>query len=142
MPTFILVEPSGAACFFKSVKKGDGNIHSVKNLETIMAGLSCGVPSLLAWDIIKSTTDYFVVCDDDISISAMKRLANPSFNDPKIVSGESAAVTMGFLEAICTDIDLIKYRENLKISDQSNIFMISTEGDTDPSLYNEIVYGG
>lgn len=142
LPTFILVEPSGAACFFKSVKKGDGNIHSVKNLETIMAGLSCGVPSLLAWDIIKSTTDYFVVCDDDISISAMKRLANPSFNDPKIVSGESAAVTMGFLEAICTDIDLVKYRENLNISDQSNIFMISTEGDTDPSLYNEIVYGG
>ena len=87
-------------------------------------------------------TDYFGVCDDDISISAMKRLAKPIFNDPKIISGESAAVTMGFLEAICTDNDLVKYKENLNISDQSNIFMISTEGDTDPSLYNEIVYGG
>ena len=41
-PKFILLEPSGAACFFNSVKVGDKKPHLTPDLNTMMAGLSCG----------------------------------------------------------------------------------------------------
>ena len=47
-PMLIVVEPESAACLLASAKSG-GPKTIGGDLETVMAGLSCGEPSLLAW---------------------------------------------------------------------------------------------
>jgi diaminopropionate ammonia-lyase len=140
-PKFILVEPTGAACYFKSIQAGDGCLHPIKELNTIMAGLSCGIPSILAWDIITKTADYFVTCDDDIALKAMRRLSKRASKDDSIVSGESGAVTTGFIETICSDPEYSGFYNLIGLNGSSNVFCISTEGDTNPDLYNQAVNG-
>ena len=46
-PRIVIVEPRGADCCFRSAQAGDGQMRSVTgHMETIMAGLCCGVPSV------------------------------------------------------------------------------------------------
>ena len=138
-PKFILVEPSGAACYFQSIKMGDGKPHSVEELDTQMAGLCCGTPSILAWDIIKEVTDFFAVCDDSVAFESMMKLSRIKKPVQTIVSGESGAVTIGFIEKICTDKKYSEYFDLMGLDESSNVFCISTEGDTNPDLYNRVV---
>ena len=140
-PKFILVEPTGAACYFKSIQAGDRCLHPIKELNTIMAGLSCGIPSILAWDIITKTADYFATCDDAIALRAMRKLSKRASKDDSIVSGESGAVTTGFIETICSDPEYSDFYNLIGLNGSSNIFCISTEGDTNPDLYNQAVNG-
>lgn len=132
-PITIIVEPNKAECFFKSVEINDGEPHSVYGrLDSIMAGLSCGTPSKLAWDIISKHSNYFVSCDDEFAILGMKE-----FSKGKIVSGESGAVSLGILKyAYENDKSIF---EKLEISSSSKIMLISTEGDTDPSFYASVI---
>ena len=134
-----MLEPSGAACFYNSLKVGDGNPHLTKDLDTIMAGLSCGMPSLLAWDIICSSADFFTICNDSIAMQGMQILAKPFDNDVPIVSGESGAVPLGLLNEICTNPAHIDLREDLGLDNDSTVLFFSTEGDTDPDLYHRVV---
>ena len=48
------------------------------NLETIMAGLNCGTPSEIGWEILKKSADTFLSCDDQITVIGMKKLYFPS----------------------------------------------------------------
>jgi hypothetical protein len=45
-PAFFVVEPEGAPCLFESIKKGE-QVRITGDMATIMAGLSCGEPSLI-----------------------------------------------------------------------------------------------
>ena len=137
LPKLILVEPTGAACYFNSIRIGDGKPHLTKELNTMMAGLACGQPSILAWDIIKSNCDAFVICEDEIAIKGMQLLANPISNDAVIVSGESGAVPIGFLQEICTNQRHRLIKEKLSLDNNSRVLIFSTEGDTDPKNYQE-----
>ena len=136
-PKFILLEPSGAACFFNSVKVGDKKPHLTPDLNTMMAGLSCGMPSILAWDIIVPITDIFVICEDNIAIKGMQILSQPTEGDPSIISGESGAVPIGFLHEVATNPLYSDLRDQLQLDVSSKVLFFSTEGDTDPELYKK-----
>ena len=138
-PKLILVEPTGAACYFNSIYIGDGKPHLTKELNTMMAGLSCGQPSILAWDIIKSNCDAFVVCQDQVAIKGMQLLANPASNDVVVISGESGAVPVGLVDEVCTNQKYSLVKESLKFDSGSKILVFSTEGDTDPKVYKQHV---
>lgn len=132
-PITIIVEPNKADCFYKSVELNDGEPHSVYGkLDSIMAGLSCGTPSKLAWDIISKHSNYFVSCNDEIAILGMKE-----FSKENIISGESGAVSLGILKyAYENDKSIF---EKLEIDSSSKIMLISTEGDTDPIFYKQVL---
>ena len=136
-PKFILLEPSGAACFFNSIKVGDKKPHLTPDLNTMMAGLSCGMPSILAWDIILPITDIFVICEDNIAIKGMQILSQPTEGDPSIISGESGAVPIGFLHEVATNPLYSDLRDQLQLDVSSKVLFFSTEGDTDPELYKK-----
>jgi diaminopropionate ammonia-lyase len=138
-PKLILLEPSGAACFFNSIKVGDGQPHLTQELNTIMAGLSCGLPSVLAWNIITQLTDIFAICDDQLAIKGMRLFAHPNQGDPLIVSGESGAVPLGFIHEICSNENYAPIKGLLEIDYSSRVVMFSTEGDTDPNLYAKTI---
>lgn len=142
-PKCIVVEPENAACLLHTAKINDGKVHSVDgNLDTIMAGLACGEPSSIAWDILKDTVDAFVSVPDYIAAKGMRIYATPLTGDPFVISGESGAVTLGALVAILKENGVEALREFLAIDEDSQVLFINTEGNTDPIQFRQIIWEG
>lgn len=139
-PISVIVEPNEAACIFKSAQIGDGLPHNVTGfMPTIMAGLACGEPSMVSWDILRDYADMYLSCDDAVTELGMRILATPIGSDPKIISGESGAVGMGVLDLLMKDSKYHDLAQLLKLNSNSSILLISTEGDTDPINYKKII---
>ena len=137
-PKIILVEPTAADCFFRSAAKGE--ITAVKgNMPTMMAGLACGEPSPIAWDILKGLTAAYLSCGDAAAARGMRALARPLEGDKAIVSGESGAATMGALLDAAADE---KARAALGLDGNARVLLFSTEGDTDPVNYRRVMEEG
>jgi diaminopropionate ammonia-lyase len=140
-PYFIVVEPEGAPCLHESVRLNKGEPYKIEgDLVTIMAGLACGEPAQLGLKILKSTSLAFLKCSDDVARRGMKVLGNPLAGDQAIISGESGAVTLGAVYELLTNKQLTEIRDNLKLSNDSTVLLISTEGDTDPDFYRKTVW--
>ncbi len=134
-PFFVVVDPSRAACLFESARAG----HPVKidhPESTIMAMLECYEPSLVAWRILSHAADAFMTVEDEEAVDAMKMLANPKESDPAVVAGESGGVGLAALVRIASDKCL---REQIGLDANSRVFLINTEGATDPKLYQRLV---
>lgn len=143
-PTTIICEPKGADCIYRSFVQNDGLPYNIKGeLNTIMAGLSCGEPNTLSYKILRDYSNFSVSCDDEISAYGMRVLSSPLGDDLRVISGESGAVGLGLLVAILKNkqkyANLIK---DLQISENSVVLLISTEGDTDTISYENIIWNG
>ena len=142
-PKFIVMEAQIADCLYQGAKAGDGKPRMVGgDLQTIMAGLACGEPNTISWDILRNHVDAFLSCPDWVSARGMRMLAAPVKGDPAVTSGESGAVGMGALSAIMEDQGYKELREALGLDEGSKVLMFSTEGDTDPDRYRKIVWDG
>lgn len=142
-PTFVVVEAEAAACLYKGAVLGTGEEAVVEgDMQTIMAGLACGEPNTISWDILKNHVTVFATASDGITADAMRMLAAPIKGDPQVISGESGAAPFGVLVAIMTRPELAELKDLLKLDKNSNVLLFSTEGDTDPERYKEIVWGG
>ncbi|UCF81894.1 MAG: diaminopropionate ammonia-lyase [Desulfobacteraceae bacterium] len=140
-PRFAVVEADRAACFYKSMVMGNEKPQKVSgDLDTIMAGLACGEPSALAWNILRRYADVFVACNDPVAIKGMRALGRPLPGDPRVISGESGAVTAGLLACILEPGPHNEIAAALDINQNSTILLISTEGDTDPAMYQKIMF--
>ncbi len=140
-PKFIVVEPEGAPCLYKSMKLCGGNPCRVKgDLPTIMAGLACGEPSLLGLNILRSGAWAFIKCSDHLARQGMKISGNALKGDSSIVSGESGAVTLGLVYELLANKRFAHIKQELGITTQASILLFSTEGDTDPDAYYDIVW--
>ena len=143
LPKAIIVEPNAANCIYKSAEAGDGKAHNVEgDLKTIMVGLACGVPSPIAWPILRDFSEMFITCDDSLAARGVRIFANPLSDDPKIVSGESGAAGIGAFSIIMGLDDLEEVREVLGLDENSVVLFFNTEGDTDPVNYGEIIWNG
>ncbi|KXG78986.1 diaminopropionate ammonia-lyase [Thermotalea metallivorans] len=142
-PVTAIVEPDRAACIYQSALAGDGKAHRVTGeLDTIMAGLACGEPNMIGWNILRDYSDMYISCPDYTAAYGMRILGNPLWGDPPIISGESGAVGIGVLSCILQGKEYGDMAEKLNINEDSQILFISTEGDTDPQRYREIVWKG
>lgn len=142
-PVTAIVEPDKAACLYKSIILGDGEPHAVTgSLNTIMAGLACGEPSTVSWDILRDYAHLFVSCPDYVAARGMRVLANPQGQDPHIISGESGAVGVGLVSLLAETEELKEAAEKLNLNQNAKILIISTEGDTDPIGYRNIIWDG
>jgi len=140
-PFFAVVEPTKAACFYKSMIIADGKPHAVQgDLDTIMAGLACGEPSRIAWEILKENADAFIACSDQVALKGMRILGNPLERDDRVISGESGAVTTGLVYELLNNYLFNELTEQLGLGSDSKVLVISTEGDTDPEYYREVVW--
>ena len=128
----VVVESEHAPCLIRSAQNNQMTSVNVKQ-ETMMAGLSCGEPSLLGWEILKSGTDDFITIIDSSIPGLMRLLAT---NDPKIESGESSVAGLaGLIEAMKDQ----KVSETMGLNQESVILLFGTEGATDPEIYNSII---
>ena len=142
-PKFVVMEARAADCLYQGAVAGDGEPRIVGgDLQTIMAGLACGEPNIISWDILRNHVSAFVSCPDWVSAKGMRMLSAPVKGDPRVISGESGAVGMGLLSTIMQDEEYKELREYLELDQSSQVLMFSTEGDTDPDKYKEIVWEG
>ena len=142
-PKFVVMEARAADCLYQGAVAGDGEPRIVGgDLQTIMAGLACGEPNIISWDILRNHVSAFVSCPDWVSARGMRMLGAPVKGDPRVISGESGAVGMGLLSTIMQDEAYKDLREYLELDQSSQVLMFSTEGDTDPDKYKEIVWDG
>lgn len=142
-PTIVIVEPNKADCIYRTAEADDGKIHIVTgDMDTIMAGLACGEPCTVGWEMLSRYADYFVSMPDAIAAKGMRVLGNPLSGDKRVISGESGAATTGFVTELMTNESLEYLRKTLRIDEKSKVFCFSTEGDTDKKNYRDIVWNG
>ena len=142
-PKVIIVEPNNADCFYRTAKADDGNLHIVTgDMKTIMAGLACGEPCSLAWDILKDCADHFIAFPDWAAAKGMRILGNPLGKDDRVISGESGASGFGCCAAILTEPELAEIKQELGLDETSRVLFFSTEGATDRENYRRIVWDG
>ena len=142
-PKFIVMEAQAADCHYQGALVGDGKPRMVGgDLRTIMAGLACGEPNTISWDILRDYADAFVSCPDWVSAKGIRMLAAPVKGDTAMTSGESGAVGMGLISTLMEDGSYQELRQALELNQTSRVLMFSTEGDTDPEQYRKIVWGG
>lgn len=142
-PIITVVEPENAACIYRTAKANDGALHAVQgDLRTIMAGLACGEPCSIGWEVLRDYADFSVTIPDAAAAKGMRILGNPLPGDPRIISGESGAATIGFVAEVLQNSRLEELRKALRLDRNSRILCFSTEGDTDRENYRRIVWDG
>lgn len=142
-PKIVVAEAEAAACLYKGAAAKDGKIRFVEgDLETIQAGLACGEPNTISWDILKNHVTVFAACPDWVATKGMRLLAAPFKGDPQVISGESGAVPTGLLASIMQMDEYKELKDYLQLDENSRVLVFSTEGDTDPDRFKEIVWDG
>jgi len=127
-PVLVGVEPDSAACVAAAVEAG----HVVEvpgPHRSIMAGLNCGLASMLALPVVASGFDAFVTIDDDRCRDAIRSLAAAGLD-----VGETGAASLGGLMALRTE-----YATELPVPAEATVLLLATEGVTDPVNFERIV---
>jgi diaminopropionate ammonia-lyase len=125
-PSLVIVEPDHAACLLASARAGaPAVVHGA--LETIMAGLACGEPSLLAWQELERATAAFMAIPDEAAIDCLRLLAGED-----MAIGESGVAGLAaFMLAAASS----RAREELFLDSGSRVLLFATEGITDAAAY-------
>jgi diaminopropionate ammonia-lyase len=129
-PRFVVVEPDKAACLLASAEAGEP-VAIPGDLDTLMAGLACGEPSLLAWQELSRATDAFMAVPDEAAVECMRILARMG-----VEAGESGVAGLAGLLLAAADPAA---KAQLALGPESRVLLFSTEGATDPELYARLV---
>jgi len=126
-PALVVVEPDRAACLLASAELGERTAIP-GDLDTVMAGLACGEPSLLAWQELERAACAFMAIPDEAAIETMQLLAGYG-----IVAGESGVAGLAGLLLAAADPAA---RAGLGLDAHSHVMVFSTEGATDAAIYD------
>lgn len=127
-PLLIGVEPDTAACVTAAVVAGR-LVEVPGPHRSIMAGLNCGLASMLTLPTVTATFDAFVAIDDDRCRQAIRAHAEAGMD-----VGETGAAALAGLMAVVDE-----HRDALPIPDQATVLLLATEGVTDPAGFEQIV---
>jgi diaminopropionate ammonia-lyase len=131
----IAVESHMSACMRDSLVAGQPTLVDITR-ETLMAGLSCGEVSELAWDILKPTVSHCVTIGDEAVAPLMRWFHNRTNS---IEAGECS--TSGLAALLTMHADGAAW-QRLEMTPDSVILLVGTEGATDPDFYHQIVGEG
>ena len=135
LPRFVIIESEYAACLMKSVRRGGPSTVKIRH-ETVMAGMSCGEVSLVAWEILRRAATDFVTIADSAVAPAMRMLASGAAGGGEIEAGECSVPGPVALIAVCRDQEL---RASMGLDAESRVLVIGSEGATDPAIYADIL---
>jgi diaminopropionate ammonia-lyase len=131
-PLLVGLEPETAACALESIRAGEP-VTVPGPHDSIMAGLNAGTVSKLAWPVLRDRFDAFVAIDDSWAEEGMRRLAAIG-----IEVGDVSGGTVGAALALCADGHA---REALGIARDSALFLLLTEGVTNPDSWRRALEG-
>jgi diaminopropionate ammonia-lyase len=125
-PTVVVVEPRNADCLFQSARAG-APAGASGDLETSMGMLSCGQPSRMAWTILKTAADFFMVIDDRTAAVGARAFAA----ETKDVGQTTPSGGAGLAGLIRASLD-VELRTALGLDEKSVVLTVCTEGRPDP----------
>jgi len=124
-PTFIVVEPTSADCWFQSNAAGRP-VPASGNAQTVMGGLACREISPVTWPIVGEATDWFMTIEEDEVMPARRLFAHPVDGDPAVASGPSGCAGLAGLLRVCADKSAVAA---LKLDRRSRVLLINSEGN-------------
>jgi diaminopropionate ammonia-lyase len=130
-PRVIVVEPERADCISRSLI-ADALVAVDGDLETVMAGLSCGRVSPLAWPILRAATAAAVTLSDTAVAPTMRFLRDAE----GLTIGETGVAGVAAAIAAVRDPGL---RAALGLDGGSRVLCIGTEGATDPDIFQTLI---
>lgn len=135
LPEIVIVESRMSDCVYQSMCAQDIVLVDIVE-ETLMAGLSCGEVSELAWPVLQKGTSHVLTIDDDGVAKMMQWLARPTSNRPAIEGGECSASGLLGVLAVSQDESLA---ERVGLNEESVVLVIGTEGATDQEQYDTLM---
>ncbi len=129
-PDMTIVEPSLADCLYQSARQRQLTPVEIEE-ETLMAGLSCGEPSAMAWPVLRAGAHHFMTIEDEAIPPLMRYLAGE-----QIESGESGVAGLAGLLAAAKQS---RVRNDICLNGESHVVVFGTEGATDADIYARIV---
>jgi len=123
-PRLVSVEPTGAACALASLAAGE-IVSLAEPPHSIMAGLNCGTPSLVAWPVLVAGVDLFCAVEDERAREGMRALARAGIRAGEC-SGGAVGAALGLWEAG-------------ELGPRSRVLLFLTEGVTDPAGYERVI---
>ena len=130
----ISIESAMSCCFADSIAAGKPTLFDITE-ETLMAGLSCGEVSLVAWEILQPSLSHSMAISDEAVAPLMRWFHERS---PSIEAGEcSTSGLAGLLQAHKNP----QHWQSMDFDANSVVLLIGTEGATDPDLYAKIISG-
>lgn len=136
---FIILEPRDVACCYKAAKLRDDRAAVRGVQRTIMAGLNCGTPCSVIMPVLRQRAEFFLGCPDFVAAEGMRLANKPLGTDPKFISGESGAISLGIISLLLRRAKLAELREALGIDASSVLLGINTEGAMAPRVWREVV---
>lgn len=127
-PLVIGVEPEDAACVAAAVEAGEV-VEVPGPHRSIMAGLNCGLASMLALPDVAAGFAGFVAVDDDRARDAVRALAGAGLD-----VGETGAAALAGLMALVKE-----HRDEFPVAPDATVLLLATEGVTDPAGFEAIV---
>ena len=119
--SLLTVEPSAAACILASLARGEPG--TITTGETIMAGLNCGTPSMLAWPYLRDGLDAAVAVADADAAAAARDLAGNG-----IPAGPCGGASLAGARAALTGEGAQPRRAALALGPDATVVLLSTEG--------------
>jgi diaminopropionate ammonia-lyase len=134
-PKLMSVEPASADCLLESVEAG--SIVSVPGPhDSIMSGLNCGMPSLVAWPTVSRGIDLHIAVNDEPAREAMRLAAESG-----VVSGETGAAGLGGLLELMRAGGEEAARKALGVGEETRVLIFNCESATDPGAYLRLMAG-
>jgi diaminopropionate ammonia-lyase len=134
-PRIVGVEPTSAACVLESVA-ADDIVTLDHPQDSIMAGLNCATPSLVAWPVVSRGIDAYIAVPDARVPEAMRLLAADG-----VVAGETGAGGLAGMLALAQEPQTDEARRALGLDASSRVLLLCTEGATDPEAYERLTAG-
>ena len=131
LPSIVIVESELSDCVYQSLASNKLELIDIVD-ETVMAGLSCGEVSRIAWPMLQKGAAHVITIPDDGVVPMMRWLARPTDSRRAIEGGECSAASLIALMASVGDENL---RTAVGLDSDSTVLVLGTEGATDPDFY-------
>lgn len=135
-PRLVSVEPTKAACLLASIRAGELRTLPGEQ-DSIMSGLNCGTPSLIAFGLLQEAVDGFCAIEDEVAREGMRAL-----HAVGIRAGECSGGGVGAALRLLGSGADPAWRAHLGAGPDARVLLFLTEGVTDPDAYDAIVTAG
>ncbi|KAG4256473.1 hypothetical protein FPRO03_05421 [Fusarium proliferatum] len=122
----LAVEPDTAACLWKSLEKGE--FTEIPTTGTIMAGLNCGAPSTIAWDLLKNGVNASLTVSDYEAHQSALYLQSQGIN-----AGPCGGSTLAALRRLTLDD-----KKALGLNEKSTVVIFCTERNRDYDIPHDV----
>jgi len=132
-PRIVGVEPTQAACVMASLA-ADRIVTVPGPHDSVMAGLNCGTPSLIAWPVLRDGLDAVIAIDDAHALDEVRTLA-----DAGLAVGECSGVVVAAARELLAGPEAVLHRALLGVPASASVLLFATEGVTDADSFARLV---